>query len=164
MSAIAFKRRTIPAGQLFRDSVQIMRDRKRIQQAMRNQSISAEFRERLMLAVTAVNDCRYCSYAHTRKALESGMSEEEIHALNGGEFEHSPDLQVPALLYAQHWAETDGRVSAAARQKMIGKYGEANLSDIEMILRMIRMGNMLGNSWDCFLYRISFGRWGGFQE
>jgi len=26
---------------------------------------------------------------------------------------------------------------------------------------MIQMGNLMGNSWDCLLYRISFGRWRG---
>jgi len=27
-------------------------------------------------------------------------------------------------------------------------------------MRMIRIGNLLGNTWDLLLYRISRGRWG----
>jgi AhpD family alkylhydroperoxidase len=40
-----------------------------------------------MLAVTAVNQCRYCSYAHARMALLAGLSTEEIQALNDGVLE-----------------------------------------------------------------------------
>jgi hypothetical protein len=31
---------------------------------------------------------------------------------------------------------------------------------IHLILRMIRAGNLMGNSWDYILNRISFGRFG----
>ena len=31
---------------------------------------------------------------------------------------------------------------------------------INLVLRMIRVGNLWGNTWDLLLYRISFGRWG----
>ncbi|MFC0273464.1 carboxymuconolactone decarboxylase family protein [Metabacillus herbersteinensis] len=31
-----------------------------------------------MLAVTEVNGCEFCSYSHTKIALEQGMSQEEI--------------------------------------------------------------------------------------
>ncbi|WP_378936781.1 carboxymuconolactone decarboxylase family protein [Metabacillus herbersteinensis] len=34
--------------------------------------------ERIMLAVTEVNGCEFCSYSHTKIALEQGMSQEEI--------------------------------------------------------------------------------------
>ncbi|MGM0384652.1 MAG: carboxymuconolactone decarboxylase family protein [Actinomycetota bacterium] len=37
--------------------------------------------ERIMLAVTEVNGCPACSWAHTRMALREGMSGEEISAL-----------------------------------------------------------------------------------
>ena len=31
---------------------------------------------------------------------------------------------------------------------------------MELAMRMIRAGNLSGNTFDRFLYRISFGRWG----
>ena len=42
------------------------------------------FLERIMLAVTEVNGCAMCSYFHTRVALESGFSSEEIRNILGG--------------------------------------------------------------------------------
>ena len=40
--------------------------------------------ERVMLAVTEVNGCEICSYAHTRRALEAGLSDAEVRELLGG--------------------------------------------------------------------------------
>ncbi len=46
--------------------------------ARRNRELDQKFVERLMLRVTEVNDCALCSYAHSKRALESGMTSEEI--------------------------------------------------------------------------------------
>jgi len=128
---------------------------------MRGGSIDAAFRERLMLAVTAVNGCRYCSYGHAKRALVEGISDQEVAALQVGDLENSPAEELPALLYAQHWAETKGDPDAIARGRVIDRYGEDTVSQIELILRMIQMGNLLGNTMDYVLYRVSFGWLGG---
>jgi AhpD family alkylhydroperoxidase len=156
-----FKRRIYRKPiQLIADFRGIMRRRKEIRPLMRGEVINAAFRERLMLAVTQVNGCRYCSYGHARQALAEGISQEEIEALGQGMFAGSPSGEVPALLYAQHWAEAGGEPDQAARQRLVEQYGEEIAAGIELALRMIRMGNLLGNTWDYVLYRVSFGRWG----
>jgi AhpD family alkylhydroperoxidase len=127
---------------------------------MRGQ-IDPSFRERLMLAVTAVNGCRYCSYFHARQALTSGITQEEIAALGDGVIDRAPPDEVPALLYAQRWAETSARAEPAARARLVETYGDEVAEGIEIVLRMIRAGNLMGNTWDYVLYRISGGRWGG---
>jgi len=38
-----------------------------------------------MLAVTAANGCRYCSYFHARQALKNGVGQEEIDQLLTGD-------------------------------------------------------------------------------
>jgi len=156
-----FKRRIYRSPtQLIADFRGIMRRRKEIRPLMRGEVIDPAFRERLMLAVTQVNGCRYCSYGHARQALAEGISQQEIEALGQGMFAGSPSDEVPALLYAQHWAEADGEPDQVARQRLVERYGEDAAAGIELMLRMIRMGNLLGNTWDYALYRISFGRWG----
>ncbi|MFC2009044.1 hypothetical protein ACFLUT_03220 [Chloroflexota bacterium] len=40
-------------------------------------------------------------------------------------------------------------------------YGAEKADAIHLVLRLIRMGNLMGNTWDYFLHRISFGKWGG---
>ena len=157
----SFQRRTMPIGELIRETTALVRDSGKIRSAMRNKQLTPSFRERLMLAVTAVNRCRYCSYAHSKAALTAGLSAEEVAELCGGVYDSCPQEEMPALLFAEHWAETDGYPDEDARQEVSARYGEALLQDIEVVLRMIRMGNMYGNAWDRFLYNISFGRWGG---
>jgi len=156
-----FKRRIYHSlGDILSDTRVIMSHRDLIRSTMRG-ALDAAFRERLMLVVTGVNGCRYCSYAHARQALSEGISEKEIEMLGERAFHGSPTEEVPALLYAQHWAEADGKPDPAVRASVVERYGEETIQRIEIVLRMIRMGNLLGNTFDYILYRISFGRLGG---
>jgi len=85
----------------------LMRGRRGMRAFRGGEPLDRAFRERLMLAVTEVNGCRYCRYAHAKLALSAGLSQADVDALAGGSLEGAPPGQVPALLYAQHWAETD---------------------------------------------------------
>ena len=51
-----------------------MGNRPTLKAAMRGDLVSVQFRERLMLMVTEVNGCRYCSYGHSKAALAAGLS------------------------------------------------------------------------------------------
>ncbi|MCD4752153.1 MAG: carboxymuconolactone decarboxylase family protein [Anaerolineaceae bacterium] len=132
-------------------------NRKNIHALMNTELVSETFRERLMMAVTSVNDCRYCSYYHSREALKAGISPEEIATLTSCEFGDCPDEEQPALLYAQHWAESNTLTDEEAYQRVLEFYGEEKLNAIEMVLRMIRMGNLMGNTLDYLLFKLSFG-------
>jgi len=157
-----FKRRVYRnLSQVVADFRAIVSRRKEIRLVMRGDVIDRAFRERLMLVVTQVNGCRYCSYAHARMALTEGISEEEIKRLGQGLFAGSPPAEIPALLYAQHWTEADGQPDPEVRERVLAQYGTPIVEKIELVLQMIRMGNLLGNTWDYVLHRISFGRWGG---
>jgi AhpD family alkylhydroperoxidase len=138
----------------------IMVRRDQMKPLMRGELIDAAFRERLMLAVTAVNGCSYCSYAHARQALVEGIDSDEVKALQDGVVENSPREELPALLYAQHWAETGGNTDPAARGRISELYNEDTVNAIELALRTIQMGNLSGNTLDYILYRLSFGRLG----
>jgi AhpD family alkylhydroperoxidase len=156
-----FRRRTYGSpGEAIADARSILSHSREIRALMRGEGIDVAFRERLMLVVTEVYGCRYCSYAHARKALAEGIAKEEVQALTQGVLADSPAEETPALLYAQHWAEADGMPDPEARERMSDLYGEEKVEQMELILRMIRMGNLMGNTWDYILYRISFGRWG----
>lgn len=114
-----------------------------------------------MLAVTAVNGCRYCSYFHTKQALKSGITAEEISNLLSGDVANCPQDEAVAVIYAQHWAESDAHPDLEAVKRLQQTYGGEKAEAINLMLRMIRMGNLLGNSWDYLIYRISFGKMGG---
>ena len=133
----------------------------RVVAVMRGKSLSPKFRERLMLAVTRVNDCRYCAFFHTKAALSEGVPREEVERLMGGMFDGCPEEELPALLYAQHWAETECKPDPAMRQKLLDTYGTEKTEAIELTLRVIGACNYSGNSFDYILYRLSFGKIGG---
>lgn len=118
-------------------------------------AVDVAFRERLMLVVTAVNRCPYCSYAHSRQALLNGISQQEIELLQNLAFEGSPAHEVPALLYAQHWAERDASPEPEVRQQVRDLYGEPTFDKIELILRLIRVANLVGNGFHHLLGRLS---------
>ena len=156
-----FNRRIYPnVSAFFADFRAIMAQRDQMRPLMRGEIISGAFRERLMLAVTAVNGCRYCSFAHARQALVEGLQPAEIEALQDGILEDCPSNELTALLYAQHWAETRGKTDPDARQRFSENYPEETVKAIELALRTIQMGNLLGNTLDYVLFRLSFGRWG----
>lgn len=123
--------------------------------------LPAPFRERLMLAVTAVNECRYCSYFHARQAVRAGLAREEVDHLLEGVIENVPLDEAAAVFYAQHWAEHNGDPDPAVRARLVEGYGEEKVQVIEMALLLIRIANLSGNSYDVWLARVSGGRWGG---
>ena len=156
-----FKRRIYHRlGDIFTDELDISSHRKQIKRLMNGDVISEAFRERIMLTVTEVNGCRYCQYAHAKMALKSGLSEDEINELSSGTFHNCPPEEVPALLYAQHWAENNGIPDLEVRQEIINTYGQEKAELLELAMKMIRMGNLLGNTWDYILFKISFGKLG----
>ncbi len=139
----------------------IFSNRDQIKAAMSSPKVDPAFRERLMLAVTEVNLCRYCRTFHVGQAKEAGIPMDEItEYLKGTIPEEVPEEQKLAVCYAQHWAETDANPDPDYIEQVKEVYGEDGSQAINMVLRMIRMGNLLGNTWDYFLFRISFGSWG----
>jgi AhpD family alkylhydroperoxidase len=68
-----FKRRIYHSlSQVLADLQAILAQRDTMKPLMRGELIDAAFRERLMLAVTAVHGCRCCSYVHAKQALVEG--------------------------------------------------------------------------------------------
>ncbi len=164
MSKRKFLRRTYHSLDEFLDDFRfIWGNRPLIRKAMRS-LISQDFRERLMLVVTEVNGCRYCSYGHSMAALKAGVPQEQIDELAKGMIPvGAPREEKVALLYALHWAENDARPNPEAVKQLLESYGQEKAQAIHLLLRMIRVGNLLGNSGDYLLFRLSFG-WLGVRK
>jgi AhpD family alkylhydroperoxidase len=158
-----FKRRFYrsPAA-LWRDFRYVFQRRTVITEAMGGEGITPAFRERLMVMVTQVNGCRYCRYFHVNQAFKAGISEEEIRAvLEGSIPDETPSIECLALAYAQHWAEMDANPNPEYVQRLSAEYGEKTAAQIDILLGMIRVGNLLGNTFDFMLHTLSFGVLGG---
>ncbi len=118
-------------------------------------TLSMEFMERIMLAVTSVNECRYCSYYHTKIALENNCSDEEIREILGGDFSCADQKELPALAFAQHFAESHENPSRKALKQLIKVYGIEKSKAIITACRMITLGNLFGNTIDAYIHRYN---------
>jgi len=120
----------------------------------RNGDINSEFIERLMLAVTEVNQCAVCSYAHSKMALEMGMSSTEIKEMLNGEFSAVPNNELSAVMFAQHYADQRGRPTKESWEQVINLYGREKAQGILGSIRAIMMGNAYGIAWGSFFNRF----------
>ena len=113
-----------------------------------------QFRERIMLAVTEVNGCELCSFAHARFALAAGLSEEEVRHLLGGVAEGVPDDQLPALVFAQHYADSRGHPDVGVWQELVDVYGGADALGVLGAVRVMMWGNAVGIPWSALRSRL----------
>jgi AhpD family alkylhydroperoxidase len=86
--------------------------------------VDKNFIERLQLAVTEVNGCAACSYAHTYMALKQGMSNEEINSFLSGDGAFINQEEAKAIVFAQHFADTRGFPKKDAYKSIMDEYGE----------------------------------------
>lgn len=121
----------------------------------RDQRLSRQFSERIMMAVTKVNGCRYCSYFHTQVSLRAGISKDEIQRILEGDFEGAPQEELAALYFAQHYADSGGRPNSEAVHCLKDAYGDARAKEIIAYIRAIMVGNAWGNMFDAFRVRLS---------
>lgn len=124
---------------------------------VRSGRVSRAFAEKIMLAVTRVNGCRYCAYGHTRMALKEGVSPEEIASIMAAELGGFSEEEAVALAFAQHWAETTGRTDPEAERRFREYYGPVVSGDILNWMRMIQIGNLMGNTLDAVRCRLGLG-------
>jgi AhpD family alkylhydroperoxidase len=141
-----------------RDLREMVAHRSEIRETLRSGRVSRAFAEKIMMAVTAVNGCRYCARYHTRLALAEGVPQDEISRILALELHEFPPEEAVALAFAQHWAETGGHPDPEAKRRFRETYGPQVSDDIMNWIRMITMGNLMGNSWDALLWRIGIRR------
>lgn len=116
----------------------------RYRKSVKNEGLSPEAAERIMLAVTEVNGCEVCSYVHTKIALEQGMSREDIASMLSGGKDAVPHEEAPAILFAQHYADSRGKPSAEAWNRVKEEYGEQKAYGILGAARLMMTANIYG--------------------
>lgn len=150
-----FDKRVFTPGLFFSDLGFLIWNTPKIIMAFRNKNISRAFIEKIMTVTTAVNGCVYCSWFHAKRALDSGMSEKEVKNMMNLQFQSDAnEFELMALLYAQHYAETNRSPDAEMTHKLFACYGEETARHIILLIRMIFFGNLYGNTWDAVLSRF----------
>ncbi len=126
----------------------------KLRYAKKHDLLSQQLIERIMLSVTEVNGCDICSYAHTKMALEAGMTNEEIQKMLGGIKDNVPPDEMPAVMFAQHYADCRGRPSKESWERVVEVYGLPKANGILSSIRIIMMGNAYGVPWSSFFNRF----------
>jgi len=120
----------------------------------RKKLVGQDFVERLQLAVTEVNGCAACSYAHSYMALKQGMSNEEINSLLSGDGKFIKQEEAKAIVFAQHFADTRGFPKEDAYKSITLEYGEKRASIILSAAQIIFVGNVYGIPYSAFQSRL----------
>lgn len=150
-----FAKRIFTAGILLRDMGFLFSKMPQMIGLARNEKINRMFIEKVMTVVTAVNGCTYCTWFHAMQAVASGIGEDEVKNILGLQFQtDASDFGLMAMLYAQHYAETNRNPDNEMTDKLFDYYGAKTANHIILIIRMIFFGNLLGNTFDAFLSRI----------
>lgn len=116
--------------------------------------IHPDFIERIQLAITEVNGCAACSYAHTKMALKQGMSNEEISSFLSGSDSFILAEEAKAIVFAQHFADETGRPNKYAFDSIVKEYGAEKADIILAASKVMIAGNMYGIPFSAFQSRL----------
>ena len=111
------------------------------------------FREKIMLSVSRMNDCRHCTAIHGAWAALAGLSGEDraaLHELDPADMDHRDWV---ALEYARRVA-ADAPADLDLETELSALFSEKEIADIAAVARAINIANRCGNTWDAFLSRL----------
>ena len=111
--------------------------------------------EKILIVTDAVNGCIYCSWMDAKLAIRSGISEDEVRNMLKLEFHtDASEYELNALLFAQHYAETNRKPDPEMTKKLFDYYGEKTARDIILAIRTVTFGNLYFNTWGAVLSRF----------
>lgn len=118
--------------------------------------MEAPFREKIMLSVSRMNQCRHCSAVHGKMADLAGLSEDEkagLQDLDPGYFDHKEWV---AIEYARRLAAKDecDDMDPELLTELHELYSAREIEDIEAVAAAINLATRTGNTFDALLSRI----------
>lgn len=149
-----FQKRFYTPRAFGRDALGLLMHLPDLLSAVIGERVNPSFAEKIMLALTAVNDCRYCSYVHARMARRSEVSKLQVERLLSGQSVGFAEKEAEALAFARHYAQTGGHPDPETWRDLRGYYGLAVARDILSYVRLIYFANLSGNAVDAFLSRV----------
>ena len=118
---------------------------------------SRAMREKVMLGVTAINDCRFCAWGHSHWAISQGVPMEEVKQILGSmddSLATSDPGEAAAILFGQHYAEHLDRIDPDAVLNLHHHFSEAQVREIVAYVYFITFTNLSGNTVDVVLERL----------
>lgn len=150
-----YRKRTITAREFIGSMFSLVNEAPTIYDIWGKHELDPGFREELMLAVAKLNDCRYCTWGHHEWAHAAGVSEEELAHVENMDPEFFDRRKWVALSYVR--AFVSGRFASVPgdlRREMRDNYSAREIKEIELVVRIMDLGNRGANTWDAMLSRL----------
>jgi AhpD family alkylhydroperoxidase len=150
-----YRKRTITAREFIGNLVSLASEAPTIYEIWGKHELDPGFREELMLAVAKLNDCRYCSWGHHEWAHIAGVPEEELAHIEDMDIEDFDRRKWVALSYVRAFVSGKfGSVPRELRREMRDNYTAHEIKEIELVVRIMDLGNRGANTWDAMLSRL----------
>jgi AhpD family alkylhydroperoxidase len=118
---------------------------------------SKALREKVLLGVTAINDCRYCAWGHSHWAISQGIPLEEINQILSNQDDSlnaNDTAEAAAILFGQHYAEHLDEIDPEALKNLRNYFSQAQVREIVGFVYFITFTNLSGNTVDVLLDRL----------
>jgi AhpD family alkylhydroperoxidase len=140
--------RTYRVRELFSDLLSVVARSPSLLSIWLTRRLSPAMREKIIVAVAQANACRMCEHAHTRMALEAGVTDAELAALERMD-ETSLDRHTwLALAYARERTREDfsPHFDQEQRAALERELGRQTVLDVENVARVMTVANRIANS------------------
>lgn len=155
MYNVAFRKRTYTAKQFARDGAALAGNAPTLAQVYLLRGLAPRLRERVWLAVSGVNHCRYCLFVHGAWARRNGVGDREVDALEHGRPDPDAQGDEAAVTYMQAWAERDFRGAPTEVTAWFEDvYSQPVREKLVAVARMANFANRTGNTFDALLARV----------
>lgn len=113
-------------------------------------------REQVIVAVAQANACRMCEHAHTRMALEAGVTDAELAALESMNAAALDRRTWLALAYARERTAADFAPvpDDVQHEALVAELGTQTMRDVEDVARVMTVANRIANTLNALPDRL----------
>jgi AhpD family alkylhydroperoxidase len=156
-TAPSAEKRVLTPGNIWRTTANMLKAMPIIIRSIFRPKTSRQLREKVMLGVTAINDCQYCAWGHSHWALMQGVPLEDVNRIlmdQDDDLKAEKPAEAAAILFGQHYAEHLGEIDPASVSNLGNYFDEAQVREILCYVHFISFTNLSGNTVDVVLDRI----------
>jgi len=150
-----FRKKTYRHSEFWSDLFKVTKSLPALASIRKGRKVNGALREKVMLAVTGVNECRYCAFVHSNMARMLDVPKDEIERImeSGNSGDPGSDEQ-PAIEFARHYAQTNQQPEPDMVSSFRKYYGNELADSLLRYMRMIYFASLFGNTFDAFLWRL----------
>jgi len=151
----AFTKRIFTPKTYFIELVFLGKNIFKILKIFTNKNTNNKLTEKILMVISVANDCKYCIWLDVNLAEKRGVTASEIQQLLNLNLDSEiPEQELNALIYAQHYAESNGKPNPIMTQNLFDFYGNNEAKKILLTIRAEMFGNLYFNTWKAFISRL----------